>query len=899
MCWYERLEIKWNRGSKRQQAWVYIGLYTIIFIICFLIAYSPFIFSKKTLIWEVDGRTQFYPYMVYIGRYLRQILIGVTRGELSIPLFDLNISSGDDVLGFLNGQWQTDPLLIISAFVPVKYSEYLYGFLAVFRLYLSGLSFSLLCLYFGKEKLHSLIGSVIYCFSGYAVFCSTEYPSFVNPMIILPLLIIGTDEILKKKCSYILIFSVCYAALCGYYHLYMMTIMISAYVLVRFFNIYKSNYIKNFVIVVQKGLLGYCLGIGLSAIIFFPGIAEFLNAGRFAFSNYQGFYTWYQYRTRLLRLIAPPGSMNDMAFAAIVLFALAIMFSSKKRYALKILTAIAFTFYLTTTGGLIMNGFQYSSTRWTFGLVLVVSFVVVDMLPELLELSEKKKLICLVVLYVYVFISLLSTAARKVEYVLVGVVFLSLTALITMMQIRGIGLLKQYDGKKSFIIHQQKMTRTFLCLVLVIINVGVNSIYRFASDQGNYISIFSNLGYEVDHLEKTMEREMEPYLLNNPVGRADSSSFVVNAAMVWRIPGMLCYSAVANKDLLEFWDKTESAGNLMYFSLASSDQRTITNALLSTKYHVESEENSAYVPYGYIPIMKTEKGDLIFNNKYALPWGYTYDTVISYDDLDQLNGIKKQETMLQAIALEKIESNTLINTIQFDEYVLPYKIEYENCKWEDGNLSVYSNDAKITLNFIVPAEVEGYVRLDGFDINESGLTEFSIRMDCGDVSKKARIASKHFVYYYGRENYLFNLGYSEEKRTSLTITFPSKGIFKLNDIELYALPMDNFPAHIESLRAEPLENIEWSTNRLTGTVDISKDKILCVSVPYSKGWSAKVDGEKVEILCGNYMFMAVPLTEGFHDIEFNYCSPGLKFGVAITIISVFVVVCMIYKERRK
>ena len=155
------------------------------------------------------------------------------------------------------------------------------------------------------------------------------------------------------------------------------------------------------------------------------------------------------------------------------------------------------------------------------------------------------------------------------------------------------------------------------------------------------------------------------------------------------------------------------------------------------------------------------------------------------------------------------------------------------------------------------------------------------------------------AYYEGQEDYLINLGYSEQERTSLTITLTNRGTSQLEDIELYALPMDSYPERVEALRAEPMENIHWGTNSLTGTVDLSRDKILCVSVPYSKGWTATVDGEKAEILKGNYMFMCLPLTEGHHDIEFHYCSPGIRLGAAMSAVSLCIVVGMLVCDRRK
>ena len=420
-------------------------------------------------------------------------------------------------------------------------------------------------------------------------------------------------------------------------------------------------------------------------------------------------------------------------------------------------------------------------------------------------------------------------------YIVVEMIFLATTLLVLIMPMQ-----EQINGTRSC--YNGRNFRAIICLLLVVINVGVNGIYVSASDQGNYIAEFAALGDEYKRLENVTERELQSLLSTAPEGRADSTTFTMNTSMVWRIPTMLAYSSMLIDSVVEFWvqiDRPESYSN---FQIASTDQRTITNTLLSTKYHMEPSDRVVYVPYGYTQIETTEKDYIIYENDYALPWGYTYDSIISYGALDSLNGLQKQEAMLQAIALETSENEGDI--LQFDEYDIPYEIEYKNCKWEDGEFVVSKANATVNLTFDMPAGVEGYLYLSGFDINDSGASSFSTTVKCGDVSKPYLVKFGLHERYYGRENYLINLCYSEEERTSLSITFPSKGTFKLGDIMLYALPMDNYSERVEALRAEPLENIEWDTNRLSGTVDISKDKILCVSVPYSRGWSATVDGEK-------------------------------------------------------
>lgn len=57
--------------------------------------------------------------------------------------------------------------------------------------------------------------------------------------------------------------------------------------------------------------------------------------------------------------------------------------------------------YLLPLGGYVMNGFSYPASRWTFAMVLLLSYVVVEMLPTLFSLNNKQKFICFTTLLLY------------------------------------------------------------------------------------------------------------------------------------------------------------------------------------------------------------------------------------------------------------------------------------------------------------------------------------------------------------------------------------------------------------------------------------------------------------------------------------------------------------------
>ena len=203
----------------------------------------------------------------------------------------------------------------------------------------------------------------------------------------------------------------------------------------------------------------------------------------------------------------------------------------------------------------------------------------------------------------------------------------------------------------------------------------------------------------------------------------------------------------------------------------------------------------------------------------------------------------------------------------------------------------------MTLEFAPIVNQELYVRILGLDINNSGYSEIVFNIKTDEINKNAGTASTLFNVYSQRNNYLFNLNYSEKERNSCTFVWPKTGTFKLEDIQLYSMPMDDYIVHIESLRREPLEHIVWGTNSLRGDINLSQNKVLCISIPYSSGWKAKVDGKSTEILRGNTMFMAIPLTAGFHEIVLNYTTPGLVPGIVISVISFLLFLYFILRRK--
>jgi uncharacterized membrane protein YfhO len=80
------------------------------------------------------------------------------------------------------------------------------------------------------------------------------------------------------------------------------------------------------------------------------------------------------------------------------------------------------------------------------------------------------------------------------------------------------------------------------------------------------------------------------------------------------------------------------------------------------------------------------------------------------------------------------------------------------------------------------------------------------------------------------------------------------------------------------------------------------NSLLVLGEKYYKGWSAKVDGKKVEIYPVNNILRGVYLTPGTHTVEFRFDPLPFKIGKYLTLASFALFAIMLVREwltRRK
>jgi len=110
---------------------------------------------------------------------------------------------------------------------------------------------------------------------------------------------------------------------------------------------------------------------------------------------------------------------------------------------------------------------------------------------------------------------------------------------------------------------------------------------------------------------------------------------------------------------------------------------------------------------------------------------------------------------------------------------------------------------------------------------------------------------------------------------------------------------NEYEKDLSTLRKDTLSISEHNQNLIRGSITVERSKLLFFSIPYDRGWSAKVDGKKVDILLANIGFVGVLINKGEHKVELDFDPPYLLPGVLVSLGSLASYVFFFLRSRNK
>ena len=937
--------------------------YTALFAVVFACAYVSFFAAGKSLIWSADGLDQHYWALIAIGKGIRSIVGNLfTTGTLDLQFFDFSIGYGSDALITFSYYGLGDPLCWTSALCPQKYAEYLYDALIVVRMFLAGLFFMLFCRYTGRNHTGAIVAAVVYALCGWSLYAGIRHPFFLNPLMYLPLLLLGAEKILRKERPILFVAVVFLSALSNYYFFYMLFIGVFLYVLARFLCTKHKQPLREFGATFVKFLGFGVLGFAMASVLIVPTIIALLGSSRANTSPLVAPSYSLEYYGSLLPVAFTTGnSIGAWVHAGVsapAILGLALTFAHKGNREIKLLFFVFLAILLVPFAAHVMNGFSYVSNRWTWMMAFLLSFALASSWDRLIR-PERRDIIVLAAflaafaIYIAVASSLTLIREVRLSAAVTSCIIMAITCLAAVFipaAIRAIGSKSAKSTEEAEDANttapQPRESRRFgkcaawlpaasavLLSVGLAVGIASNAYYLYDQNQGNYVDEFLASGSANDSLAS--EAAIEAANLaskSKSIKRVDDTVSTTRNAVQTRGVSSTGY----------FWSLGENAAPQYLFDMSLKemrsfiyrgvDGRTFLEALAGVRYYTGGE---AGVPYGF-----EEVSEGVYKNKYALPLGYTYSSSMTNDEYQSLDSPQKQEALMQSVVFDDDASGLPEDAVQSNQETLDYTAQTKGqvVQLDDGSYMVGKAGATLILTVNCPKNRELYLYLKGLNVEykseldlwfdgndeikpksgyealsdekkqklqQSALSawagqqsSFWITAECNGVSKSLGYYTPYNSYYNGQTDFAINLGYSDEKRSTITITFPKTGIYKFDSASVVAQSMDDYPSWVSNLKQNVLENVSMDTDKVSGTISLDERRALVLSIPYSKGWTAKVDGQEVQLHKANGMFMGLALDAGDHTIELTYRTPGLTAGIAISVVAFILFVALVVRTRK-
>ncbi|MCR5626915.1 MAG: YfhO family protein, partial [Lachnospiraceae bacterium] len=798
--------------------------------------------------------------------------------------------------------------------------------------------FSWFSFYHKNGRFGTLIGSFIYLFSGYYLLYVAKHLMFGVPILTFPLILLGIDKIFKEKKSLLFILSVTLAALSNIYFLYIQIVLAVFYAVYRYFCTYKRFELKNFVQVLFRFILYGLNAFLLSAVMILPSLYMLLNATRLGADNkvmilYQLSY-YFKLIANFTNLQIPEYSWMTMFYPSIAVAAVIVMFVKKGEYkGEKIVFIVLNIFALIPFFGLMFNGFGYVLNRWQFAYALAVGVIFARIYPRIKELTFKERRTVAVAMAIIAALSLVISVTRTTQtYASVAL----LLAVAVCLLLFDLSKIPGYRIGIAVILFYFISTGTITYLVWDVASSkdGNDTINKFHDFNTADLEVENNNSDKVLHdiADEGMFRISE-IDVSSPINSASNRGVAIPSR--W-------YSFLTPQ--ISKYTREMYLNTILDYRIYGTERRSILDAINSVKYYIVKEGSENKLPFNYrnkVNEAETYDGRAsLYTADVVLPLGYSYDEEMSWEEFKPLNIAQRQEALIQRVLIGNDDQNIVKEQSSLEKVL---DLESENVlqsldTMENKDIEINENGIKVNCEHgVVRAKIKPvkeadlYAAISGLSYKDirvkdtyskdewnslSGYERHMIadlerwELDRGDISigfgtnegsydTSLKYYTPNQLCYTGHDNYLLSLGYCEDEVNEVYIYFKNPGYYNFDSLDIYMQPYDGLNDKLSKLAAEPLENISKGNNKITGTVDFSKDKTLCISVPYSEGWTAFVDGQKTEILPANIAYMGIRIPKGHHDVVLTYETPWLRTGAYLTIAGFLMLVVMIILQCLK
>ncbi len=858
-----------------------------------------FPFGNKMILVS-DAWHQYYPFLLEYQQMLK---------EGQSIMYSWNTGGGSSFVGVI-ANYLASPLYMLSAFVPTG-TPWLQAFLAftvLFRIGCAGMFFAVfLRKVFGRNDLSISVFSVMYALCAFVLGYYWNM-MWLDAFAMLPLVIAGVIDVLKNKRFGLYIISLALSVMFSFYIGYMVCLFVFivsvCYTIVSFVNLKES--IKN------AGKMLGCTAVALmiTAAVTVPAFLC-LNASDSS-ADTSGFpleYTinyGYGYAdnniintllaiartaTNMLaytRPITMDKGLPNIACGVLALVLIPFYFVTKKiSLKEKIVSGSLCVFFLLS---FVVNQLNYiwhgMNTpamvyyRWSF----IFSFAVIVMAYRAFTLIDsfgKKTFIASCgLLGVYLAAAFVFQKKLSVAITFAGAVVILL------------GFILYRKRKITY-----KVLTIILCL-FVIGEMGLSANFAVRTVGRSALDDYPKNSEAVSELLEVIGAKEKDEIFRTEF----TDTYTLNDGALYSFYGISTFNSMVDSsyaDVLKDLGLAASKGNNRY---AYIEGTPVENLLLNIRYLISREDQPLYDAES-MNLIATADECAVYENKYYVPMGFMTSTEL-LEDYTKTEGwtfpgaVQNQwfsrVTGLDADVLTEVDPLSEVH-VEFEDKLVAkdsmphfYNYNITDVKAPESTQDEASDEKEGT-----PLWVEYEIEEAG---NYYGIFKTNTIKEATVIINSDEDNSRKIEQNYTN---LVALGHFEKGDKIKAEMSAEYG--KNNNIiyKLVKLNEDVMEQGVEILRKNTMELTRWTDRGLKGTVKADESGLFYTSVLYTDGWKAYVDGEEVEIKPVHDTFIALELSQGEHEIEFRFTTPGIYAGIVVSCVGVLLCAALLVISAKK
>ena len=878
----------------KNRKWNYVGLsfaftFLAFFILMIVKGFVPF--GDSSMLYS-DAYHQYYPFFVAFRRALRS-------GESLLYSWDVGL--GMDYLGLI-AYYLASPLNLFSVLLPESWTLAYFSFLVPLKLSLASMFFALfLKKVYGKEDLGlSLFG----CFYGLCAW-SLAYLwniMWLDTFALLPLVMLGMVSLLTQRKFLLYTLSLFLSILSNYY----IGLFTCIFVLLSFFcyEICRWKGFQKFFIDLLLMALFSALAICMTAFLELPAVAALQTTQSSVNSFPEGFRlnianenTW---RGLLDAMRQVAGNMNGglepsfkeglpNIYCGLFANAFGILFFFHRGIRLRdkicclLLLAFFNVSFIIRQLDYIWHGFHFTNMipyRFSF----LYSFVLLYMAYRAYLVKEEFKVWQILAAGVLALgLAACSDSRLDTMYLAYNGAFLLLYLFVLLYPhlFRKSAVPEEEEGGAED--HQTLQAFSFRSFLLIIIALEmVLNLVNFGAAFSGTTTAFYPRGKEYT---ASMIRYMHEREWKEPFFRAETThSQTLNDGALNNYNGISTFTSSANVQVTEFMKRLGYGAKNTYNRYCYEESSPVADLFLGIKYMIERSDQVEENPY-FQDLHSYGDVHLLKNNVY-LPLGFLAEPELA--DLSftgEDNDFTFQNQLFQS-------ATGLEDYVWYHMYGNVLTITAADATVSDmtpGGYCTYTTDSTGgRINYQYQVTMDGFMCID-LDLSERN--DFTVWLNGNELYSETYSLPQMLAVSQVRVGDVVDVALSCDANESGTML-----------ISAAILDDATFRKGYEVLNRSVLELTDFSTTRLSGTINCDRDGLLYTSIPQNGNWHVYVDGKEADTVLVGEAMTAVYLEEGYHEVIFRYRNPAFTLGCVISLVSTGVLAGLyfwIYPARKK